>query len=97
VTQSVWWTATHGGAASVVVYEEGRAHEVHSAPGLLEEVRGGQEDHRSQWIDDEPPHWHYSPWCGRAEVCAVYNISVGKVCAGGQRGLARSRFVRRLG
>jgi hypothetical protein len=33
--------------ASVVACEGGGAHDVHSAPRLLEEVGGGQEDHQS--------------------------------------------------
>jgi hypothetical protein len=66
MTRSVWLTATHGGVAPVIGYEQGRAREVHNAPELLEEVRGGQEDHRSRWIDDEPPLRHCSPWWGKA-------------------------------
>jgi hypothetical protein len=42
------WTATRSGVAPVIAYEGGGACEVHSAPKLLEEVREGQEDHRSR-------------------------------------------------
>jgi hypothetical protein len=90
-------TATRGGAASVVAREGGGAHEVCSTSGLLEEVRGGQGDHQSRRIDDEPLRWHCSPWSRKAEVCAVYGISTGKVCTRGQSGLVRSHFVRRPG
>jgi hypothetical protein len=87
------WTATRSGVAPVIAYEGGGACEVHSAPKLLEEVREGQEDHRSRQIDNEPPWWHCSPWRGKLQIEAAQRVLVRTKRTGTTVVDARSRLV----
>jgi hypothetical protein len=83
VTRSVQWTVTCDRAAPVLTCGGGGAREVRIAQGLLNEVRQGQEDHWSRWIDDEPPHVALSTVVGKSRSPFGLRCLSGKVCTGG--------------